>query len=1263
MAVAVFCLSCASVTRQGRSDTVEPLTKLKKLYLDTELSRDGKPQAVIYHPASAEYAEAAEELSRRLQGKCGCGLPLKCDDAQRTWRTETQNIIVLGHFGNSLLLRWLHSRSFVAPHSGSGVTPLSLRRRIRTIHDPWGQGRNVVMLGGVDVANVKANFPRLLELLQTPAPGAAVLPRTLDPKPALSDSLKARIDDYHKNLHKMPMNYPAYRAGWVCKHYPSLGHEEFIPLYRDSIRRLAETKSYVHLYLFRESRCWDVIEESPVLTDSDRLMVTNFFRNSVADEKEGIGNLRRIMRRKRLIQGNHQSQTACGIMVVADYLRRYYPSELHEKWYREALAFFEPYRTRGSYVGDDEGMQGASISNIMNAVYQITDDPASHPFLRSTLERLMPNYNNFGRWPAYGDQRTSYKAARGWYELGARIYRSPEYLWMTHFIRSAGPDARPKIPTELAGPSWSPLDFVARQPERFVGLQWAEPDDTLFSLARPKWVKEHQVTMPECFGRAAFRAGIDPQDDYLLLDGVHLNHAYDDQNGILEYSTLGRTFLVSLDYCYGTPDSAHNIVSVSVDGMADVYPALLAVRRLWADLPSFAATRTVLLPDGRADWQRFYHPSADWERSILWLKNRFFVVFDRVIARRDAMHSAVCFWRMVGERHDHADGVEMRQRAGKDEVRFRLAVNGVDRFVLGKEDDPQAAYVFSRYGKQAPPLDTVPPVIHMLKAHKARRLEKGESFTMSACFWASSPKRPQEVTCKPIAPSAVRVEVDGQPMLAARGPVSLNGLNVDAQLSLIGADRVCIVAGRKLTVAGRAVLTAETPVSLEWNLASGQCVAVAQRATSISLAGHTLSLPQGRSTHQAKRDDLPKALAAALRSLPESAPVKPTKHLPPAAKRLDVVAQRKGKSEVTCLWAGRLGQAGDVALVGRQDGTVDALAGDGLKPLWQYRCERVVNSIDTGDLSGDAAPEIAVGSDDHHLHALKRDGKLLWKWKPPFDELKARIAYCQWLWPEPFVKKVVVHDLNRDGKADVVAGTGMNTFGVDGQGKQLWAFRGSKGHCPSMQAIVFADVNSDGVEEPVGGASDMWYVSCMWPIGPKGEQMKIGPKADGKYYASDGWCSGVKVALAEDVLGKAKKALIYGTRRGGVWCYPDASNWAVKWYRRFGDKVEHLATLHHKDGTKLIAAAGGDTKWVTAFDPAGNRLWAVYFDAAVAAMAPNAAQTRLYVGCDDGAVYELDAAGRVLRSAHLAGRPKAIASWPGGGVTVGIEEGSVYLVR
>src|SRR5262249_38107804 len=146
-----------------------------------------------------------------------------------------------------------------------------------------------------------------------------------------------------------------------CDVYPRYPHEDLARLYQKCLRRLADEKCYVHLYLYRECKAWELIEHNPALTVEDRLFITNFFRENAAHPKEGIGYVRALMRDRKLIQGNHETQAACGVFAVTDFLKRHYPDPLHEQWYQEALVFFEPYRTAGSYLGDNEGMQSASV--------------------------------------------------------------------------------------------------------------------------------------------------------------------------------------------------------------------------------------------------------------------------------------------------------------------------------------------------------------------------------------------------------------------------------------------------------------------------------------------------------------------------------------------------------------------------------------------------------------------------------------------------------------------------------------------------------------------------------------------------------------------------------------------------------------------------------------------------------------------------------------------------------------------------------------
>jgi hypothetical protein len=173
------------------AEQVEPIAGLKRLYLDTELATRGSPNAVIYHPPGSDWEGAAHQLSATLRARFGFSLPIQCDDSQRKWRAERRNILVLGNDANSPLIRWLQYHSLVVPHSG-------LKRLIRTVHDPWGEGRNVVVLGGVELASVQGNLSRLLDLLVASPEGSLVLPPLFEPKPAVSRTDRARIEQYRR---------------------------------------------------------------------------------------------------------------------------------------------------------------------------------------------------------------------------------------------------------------------------------------------------------------------------------------------------------------------------------------------------------------------------------------------------------------------------------------------------------------------------------------------------------------------------------------------------------------------------------------------------------------------------------------------------------------------------------------------------------------------------------------------------------------------------------------------------------------------------------------------------------------------------------------------------------------------------------------------------------------------------------------------------------------------------------------------------------
>ena len=144
-----WCLmACAQAMADGE------ITQLKDLYLDTDLVTDGRPQAVIAAPPGDRYQAAVDVLQDAVQTRSGTRLPLLRDAGQTAGAEEllaTQNVIALGNmatnpFIEKLYLQWYSQLDLKYPGKGGHV--------LRSLHNPYATGHNVILLGGSDDAGV-----------------------------------------------------------------------------------------------------------------------------------------------------------------------------------------------------------------------------------------------------------------------------------------------------------------------------------------------------------------------------------------------------------------------------------------------------------------------------------------------------------------------------------------------------------------------------------------------------------------------------------------------------------------------------------------------------------------------------------------------------------------------------------------------------------------------------------------------------------------------------------------------------------------------------------------------------------------------------------------------------------------------------------------------------------------------------------------------------------------------------------------------------
>jgi hypothetical protein len=142
------------------------ITRLKPLHLDTALVEAGQPRAVIVAPPGERYQEAVEIVQTAVRARTGVTLPAMRDPAVTAAPEEmlgTRNVIALGNmatnpFTEEMYRKWYVLLDLRYPGPGGHV--------VRSLHDPYGTGHNVIWVGGSDDEGVLSAARVFAELLK-----------------------------------------------------------------------------------------------------------------------------------------------------------------------------------------------------------------------------------------------------------------------------------------------------------------------------------------------------------------------------------------------------------------------------------------------------------------------------------------------------------------------------------------------------------------------------------------------------------------------------------------------------------------------------------------------------------------------------------------------------------------------------------------------------------------------------------------------------------------------------------------------------------------------------------------------------------------------------------------------------------------------------------------------------------------------------------------------------------------------------------------
>jgi len=1238
----------------------DPITKLKRLYVQTELVSGGQPRAVLALPSGDRYAAAAARLQAAIARAGGARLPIVRDAQDAETLLKEHNVIALGNMSTNPFLERLYCQWYCLldlkyPGKGGYV--------VRSLHNPYATGHNVILVGGSDDAGVGKAADVLCGLLKRGDPLTLgwTMKIALDPALELPDpgedgtkiqyarkwrspSRKLRSGEGHSGGRTMgynPVNcagllyymtgqqvYLDYFKAWVRpdpKNMPAALLSA--PGFDDPSRPLVAVSEY-HDHLVE---CvWDLIEESPALTDEQRLYVTQqlyehqFYRYVYGKSKDDF-----VYR----TPGDHAGYKLLGVYTGSRYFAKYYPSPRWETRMESVRKSMHSFIEKAHWW-DTAYWAGKHLQ----FVFEFFTFDGYDEFVASGAAR---NYVNMLKTLRNGEQVDDYNKSMNpvLLNMAAHMLKDPECVWLRDEMDFSSSKLR------LGRSFWVPAE-QAQAPTTLAQRVMAYPPH-----------KAAGDTGPYAGDRGArykiltYRSGLSDKDDFLCMDGYYGRGrtAYH-VNTLYKLRMFGGEYLLS---------GYNNDVDVWYNGMTDTTVAYAAALNRTVTAPGIAYIETEV--------DRM--PFSVWQRQVLYLQDAGCFVTDRITASNAGRFTVRASWELGGE--------------GEPDTRRPNAVRAQNGAVV----------------VCAGPLKTTVSGKHVHQTADVE-LRTGKPFTLGT--WLSRAEDGKMPTRLRQLRNGVYLAAGPRPGLVTTTDFAADGVTVRGQYAYLGPERLVLVHAWQLVVGDKQVLRTDDPVSLAWNLATGDATIEADSAARLTVAAQGAAIPAvvQAGVHRFEQvmptAGLEAALARVLGSLAErpadvqraetntedaggsrwapdwqvTAPHGITHLAIARSGRIWAASQDdSGRAilgltpagghaakiacpeEILSLWAAKSPaqeRAFELLAGFHDDDIARAYAADG-RELWSFKTEphksfrigtrwkapwfsnpgyepgsryknRGVHSILVGDFWGTGTEQIVVGRPVAlEFHSL--DGALITRVPSDLGPPTTLAALTQ-RGAGP-AKNVVIAGKYRNGAGwgTSVVGAGYSVRNALG-GKNI-----VEGYSPMVAwgrcghgDIMTEDLDGDGVQEIVMTISGHWNELRVYP-GDAGRQLrKVKPRWMKYFGPGHGW-----------------------------WVHEKAIR----------DKFMRALALSDLDGDgRKEVIVGLKIGWVHAYDYAGNLRWSRFLDSGIRSLA--GLDRALAVGTADRRLLLLDGrTGKTLRTANLESSVEELAATAEGALIAGTRKGLI----
>ncbi|MFO7945569.1 MAG: hypothetical protein R6V19_01965, partial [Armatimonadota bacterium] len=649
---------------------------------------------------------------------------------------------------------------------------------VRTIHNPFGHEKNVIVIGASNESGLDAAvetfaeqitgpvLPRLMEIsIGDSARQSGIVPYGGPDEEARAKMLEGVREQVATNAFVPVRNIITSTLSYA-RNYFITGGDNWALLYRDVwdvlINETDET-SNAHgpmEWVFRAFEGWDLIEESPVLTDQDRLDITNHLLKIGVRNEEAYG--RNVQRTDRIIADGHQLDQGLCVYMAGYYFDKYYGINGH--WKEMALPLIKLAEATPR-VHDSYSYGPIIATDFITGEYSLkTGDMTffENGNCLKQAEWMMLCSDNLGAGGTFGDNpawrgsiRMDLLARANWY------YGDDTLKW---FMK----DYRPQIggftndrpaqkPVDLMGTKYIPLHpnlyKVASKASRDPGMDAWSPD---------------YCPQEKAFDKLSFRSDFDRNAQYMLIDGIsEISHGHRDGASIVRFTDNDRLFLTEGHYIQTSPRE-HNTLLVAHDGQQWSPPPLASLEH-----------RADLERTGMAQILSSAYNGTDWRRSIIWLKEDFFVVVDEVEAREEGEFDLECTWRSVGRTELSEDGLFSVDQDGES---FFIEDSSGSRCVIQEQWDGQGSNYYASYPYSADGL------VKVLRQYRTANLALGERAAFCNLLHTHEGAEPA-LRAERVADRVMLISGDQRRWLVGVGEIGLPGvIRTDAAMWLVSSE-------------------------------------------------------------------------------------------------------------------------------------------------------------------------------------------------------------------------------------------------------------------------------------------------------------------------------------------------------------------------------------------------------------------------------------------------------------------------------------------